>query len=302
MSFKQKTESLLASTATAGLEQKEFQTNSGIKLVGVQVNYVECCLCASVFADECVSLTCDTITEAAHGYATGLKGTLSVQTGCAVTTPSACISAACNLITEACHGLTTGEKGRFTTTCTLPSFCCCVISACTDYYVISLSTCTYTVATTRALAIAGTSVCITGAGVGCQTFTPNGAIHTGLSTCACASFIIKVDDCTYKVASSRANALACTAINITALNSPASVTFTPSTGDATSGTVQIYGTIDGTNYACAGLLPCAVVINACTPANTISVLTDVAYSKVRVDVDITDGQFTVDLDAIGKAF
>ena len=102
--IKQKTVSLLAAQKVAGVNQPVFCIRGGITTAAIQISYVECSLCASVFPDECVSLACDDITETGHGYITGLKGTLSVQIGAASTTPSACISTACNTITEAGHG------------------------------------------------------------------------------------------------------------------------------------------------------------------------------------------------------
>lgn len=297
--IKQKTKSVLAAQQIAGVNQPVFCVRGGIKTAAIQISYVECCLTASVFLDECISLPADTITETGHGFQTGLKGTISIQIGCAAATPSACISVACNVITEAAHGFTTGERGRFTTSNTLPSFCCGVISACTDFFIISLTAGTYNVATTRANSIASTGVCITGAGVGCQTFTPNGAIPTGLSSCADASFIIRTDVDTYQIASSKTNAIAGTNIDITALQSPATTTFTASCGDATSGTIEFHSSVDGELFATATLVT-AIVINTCTPTVTVSEFANIGYSEIQVDVDITDGQFTFEIDATGK--
>lgn len=301
-----KTKRLFDSEVVAGSSAKTFDI-SDKKGVAIQLGITESCLCTSVFKDECVSLVCDTITETAHGYATGLKGTLSIQIGCAAATPSACISTACCLITEACHGFIAGERGRFTTSCTLPSFCCCVISACTDFFIISLSAGTYNVATTRANALACTGVCITAAGTGCQTFTPNGAIHTGLCTCASSSFIIKVDANTYKIASSKVNAEAGTAIDITALQSPATTTFTAACADCTSGTVTIRYSLcssDSATYlvdACAGgILDTAGVILAAGLSVVDQSGNDINYNSIQVDVDITDSQWVVDIDISAK--
>lgn len=296
-----RTKKIFDSEVVAGSKAQVFSI-SDKRGASIQVGITESCLSTSVFLDECISLSQDTITEAAHGYATGLKGTLSVQAGCAKATPSACISTACCLVTEACHAFTTGERGRFTTDCTLPSFCCCVVCACTDYFAISLSAGTYNVATTRALALAGTGVCITGAGTGCQTFTPNGAIPTGLSDCCDASFIIKVDACTYQVASSKVNAEAGTNINITAVQSPASVTFTAACADSSSGTVTVRYSNGNCTYVAdtsIGLLDTPGVIGCCGLC-TIDNSIDIYYTCIQVDVDVTDSQWVVDIAMNGK--
>ena len=298
----QRTGSLFSNAKVAGNSKKTFSLRQGLKGAAIQVNIAECCVSAKAFLDEDVSLGADTITEPCHGYATGLKGALSVQIGCAKLTPAACFSTACNIITEAAHCFTTGERGRFTTSVTLPSFCCCVISACTDFFIIDLTACTYNVATTRALAIAGCGVCITAAGAGNQTFTPNGAIPTGLCTCAASSFIIQVDACTYKIASSKVNAEAGTAIDITALQSPASVTFTKAAADCTSGTVTVRYSVDCVNYcvdACAGLLDTPGVILA-AGLTAIDNADGLHYNSIEVEVDVTDSQWSVNIDASGK--
>jgi len=67
------------------------------------------------------------------------------------------ISVANNTITEANHGLTTGQTIVFTTTGTLPA----ELTPGTTYYVIVASSSTYKVATTLALAIAGTAIDLT---------------------------------------------------------------------------------------------------------------------------------------------
>lgn len=262
----------------------------------IQVGITEVVPNTSIFLDECVSLACDTITEVDHGYVTGLMGTLSVQIGCPVTSPfTSFLPAFCGVF-QCCHGFTCGERGRFTTTCTFPSFCCCVICACTDFYIINVSPAFYRLAGTRALALSNTPLCLTCAGFGCHTFTPNGAIPTGLSTCTNASFIIKVDDCTYKIASSKVNAEAEVALDITALQSPASITFTNGV-DCNNGTV----TIRYSNGSCTfvtdtsiGLLDTPSIIGPCG-LSIIDNSTDMRYSCMQVEVDIENSQWVVDV-------
>jgi hypothetical protein len=298
-----------ASTCSATFDLAD---NSGFS---IQISATEDCLSTSVFADEDVALATEVITEASHGYETGLKGTLSVQTGCAAAIPIACVSVCCNLFTLACHGLTEGERGRFTTSAcdTLPSFCGCTISACTDYYVVVVSSSTFRIATSRANAVAAcpTTVCITSAGAGCcvtHTFTPNGAIHTGLNTCAGGVFVIKADDCSYKLASSRANAIAGTALNITTLNSPASTTFTAAAADCTSATVAVTYSNDGSTYVAdavpfniTGACPSSdTFVVTCAGLSTIGNADGVHHKKLQVAIDVTDSQWTFTVDINSK--
>lgn len=89
----------------------------------------------------------------------------------AVTTPAAktftCV-AATDLCTAATAGFLNGLKGQGTTVTTLPAG----LSLTTDYFVIFVSTTTFKLATTHALALAGTAIDITDAGTGAHTFTP----------------------------------------------------------------------------------------------------------------------------------
>lgn len=77
-------------------------------------------------------------------------------------------AAASGICTKAAHGMTTGDGPfRLSTTTTLPAG----LAAATDYWVIVLSSSTYSLATSYANAIAGTAVAITGAGTGTHTQT-----------------------------------------------------------------------------------------------------------------------------------
>ena len=396
---KQKTESLLAATVVSDTETVVFQVRSGIKTAAIQVNYVEAVLTASVFDDEDISLVADTITEVAHGYDTGLIGTLTVQTGTTsvFNDEDIDVSACMDCITEAAHDLTTGERGQLTaqigtpqcvgfgcinvctevitapchdytqgeririsaSSCALPDIACVVVCPATQYFVTTVVACTsFQLASTRANALTCTSVNFTAAGAGCHTFTPDGAvpaelaecvdyfiidngtctyqlattralalagtaidiitlnspatitftacgaIPTGLTACCGCQFIIVIDDDTYQIASSRALATAGTQLNISTLESPASVTFTPTAAvDDGAGTVVFHSSIDGVNFACANLDCVSITIDGCTPANTNTVtnFTDIGYNYIQVVVDVTTGQFTIDIDATGKS-
>lgn len=95
-------------------------------------------------------------------------GKLDVDTPAAHSFEEADVSAAADTITEAAHGLTTGLKGQFTTTTTLPAG----LSLATDYFIVVVDANTYKVATSLANALAGTVVNITDDGTGTHTFTP----------------------------------------------------------------------------------------------------------------------------------
>lgn len=73
-----------------------------------------------------------------------------------------------NILTAAAHGLETGDRVRVTTSAAdLPAG----LTIDTDYYVIKLSADTFSVATTDALATAGTAVTLSDAGTGTHTVT-----------------------------------------------------------------------------------------------------------------------------------
>lgn len=294
---KQKTQNIVSSKQVAGLYQPTFRVNEGINLASIQINVSETCLSVASLVCECISLTSNSYTEPCHGYATGLKGVLAAVIGCAAVVPSACISVCCDSFTLACHGLTEGERGVFTTSCTLPTGIC----ACTNYYVIVISSSVFKVAASRANAIAAcpVPVDVAGAGVGNQTFTPNGAIPTGAAAC---SWIIKVDCDTFKLATSKANAQAETCDPITALNSPASITFTPTATacDCGNGTISFHASNDYANYEAANLGSFCYKLNPCGVVNTIYKFSDVSYNEIQIDVCVTEGQWTIDIDAVGK--
>ncbi len=79
-----------------------------------------------------------------------------------------------NNFTIASHGYLVGLKVQVSTTTTLPTG----LSAMTDYYVIVVDANTVALATSQALALAGTAITITGAGSGVQTMTPQALAGT----------------------------------------------------------------------------------------------------------------------------
>jgi len=203
-----RTKSLFAATNVAGNSKKVFDLRGGVKGAAIQISIVEACLSASAVPAACVTVACDSYTEAAHGFVDGLKG-------------------------------------QWTTTCVdLPSGLCAV----TDYFVIYVDDCTYKVGSSRANALAGTAVALADAGTGTHTFTA-----------ACA--------------------------------------------DCTSGTVTVRYSVDGNTYtvdAGAGLLDTPGVILA-AGYSIIDNSGDLYYNALEVEVDVTDSQWVVDIDVVGKS-
>lgn len=257
--------------------------------------------CAVNILDECINVCDEKLTIACHGFAEGLVGQASVCIGCAAAVPAACIAVACCVatFTLACHGLTSGERGQFTTTCAdLPAGVC----LCTNYFAISVTACTFRVAATRALALSGCSIAITDAGTGTHTLTPNGALPSGLCTCT-NYFVIVDDDCTIRLASSKANAIACPAVpvDITALNAPAATIFTPTdpgAACAANGTITYHSSVDRENYATGSVIT-AKNLGNCAISDVDSVA-DAYYNEVQVDIEVLEGQYTVEIDVSKK--
>lgn len=95
------------------------------------------------------------------------------------TTPISPVTGAVSTITKAAHGLKTGDVVSVVTGTVLPTG----LSADTAYYVYKVNDSSFKLATTWALAIAGTpDVAITDQGTGTQTFRKNGIgiCHTGI--------------------------------------------------------------------------------------------------------------------------
>ena len=92
----------------------------------------------------------------------------NVDTPSAVIVASAEIDFETDTWTSVAHLLTSGLKVRLTTSSALPSG----LALTTDYFVIVVSADTFRLASSLALAIAGTPVALADAGVGNQTVTP----------------------------------------------------------------------------------------------------------------------------------
>lgn len=103
-------------------------------------------------------------------YAAGfsVQAVYDVQTPAAVIVASAAIVFSTATWTSTAHGFTTGLKVRLTTSSALPA----PLQLATDYFVIVVTANTFKLASSLALALAGTPVTLSDAGVGNQTVTP----------------------------------------------------------------------------------------------------------------------------------
>ena len=86
------------------------------------------------------------------------------------------VSVTANTILEAAHGYNNGLKVQLTTTTAVPAG----LVADTDYYIVKVDADNYGFATTRANAILGTKIDITGAGTGTHTTVPQALAGLGL--------------------------------------------------------------------------------------------------------------------------
>lgn len=123
-------------------------------------------------------------------------------------------------------------------------------------------------------------------------FTTTGTLPTGLSL-ATDYYVIKVDDDTFKVATSLANANAGTAVNITAAAGGGTHTFTP-TGLAA--TMKLQGSLNNSDWV--DILNSSVLINSSD--SFLYNVYEVYYKHVRLVITQTAGQFTIVSDFYGK--
>lgn len=204
---KQKTKTPVDAQEIAGVSQTKFVIRDGKTKAAIQISVAEVCTSASAVPAACVTAACDSFTEAAHGFSTGLIG-------------------------------------QFTTTCVdLPSGLC----TSTNYFIINIDACTYKVGTTRANAIAGTVQALADAGTGTHTFTPT--------------------------------ATSCT--------------------PATNGTITFHASVDCSNFATADL-NCTSLGLTKSGTNTVEIFTDVPYNSIQTDIDVLLGQWTISVDANAK--
>lgn len=150
---------------------------------------------------------------APHTYETGL----AVQMAVVAHSPStvASVDATANTITvTGAHNMVTGEIFRIASSVTLPT----PLAAATDYYAIVSSPTVFKAATTYANAIAGTAIDLSDAGVGTITVTPQAAFPAPLLT-STNYYVIGLGGSTIALATSYANAVAGTKIDLTTVGS-----------------------------------------------------------------------------------
>ena len=118
-------------------------------------------------------------------------------------------------------------------------------------------------------------------------FTTVTTLPAGLSL-ATDYFIIKVTVDTFKVATSLANALAGTAVDITSQGTD-DHTFTPNA--TLTATLKLSGSNDGTNFTDLGS-PYSTSISA-TGSALYNISSDVYHGKIRIDLSVTSGALTL---------
>ncbi len=139
-------------------------------MAGRRITYAE-----TVTTTNAVTSTTSTPFFVGRSKIISVQAIIDVNTPGAKSFAEADVNVTDDVITEAAHGYTTGLKGQFTTTTTLPSG----LSLATDYFIIAVTSGTYAVATSLALALAGTKVDLVDDGTGTHTFTPT-ALAGGL--------------------------------------------------------------------------------------------------------------------------
>lgn len=128
-------------------------------------------------------------------------------------------------------------------------------------------------------------------------------LPNGLCTCT-DYFIIKTDDCTYQVASSRANAIIGTEIDL-GDSGTGCHTFTPTATacDCGNGTITFHvsnETGDDATFACADYNCSVLNLNPCMSASTTYTFADFGHNSIQVDIDVTEGQWSVEVIGVAK--
>lgn len=116
----------------------------------------------------CTAVNAGVVTAPTVYSKAGASGTGSITK--AVTTPgtASTVNLTTDRVTITAHGQVTGAKGQLTTSSALPTG----LLTSTDYFIIVIDTNTVQFASSLVLAVAGTAIDLTNAGVGTQTFTP----------------------------------------------------------------------------------------------------------------------------------
>lgn len=125
-------------------------------------------------------------------------------------------------------------------------------------------------------------------------------LPSGLSTCT-NYYIINVSSSVYKVATSRANAIAGTNVSLADAGT-GTHTFTATSSSCTpasNGTVTFHASVDGENFATANY-GCVSISLDNSGVSTFETFADAGFNVLQADVDVLLGQWTVDVDVSGK--
>lgn len=116
----------------------------------------------------CTAINAGAVTAPTVYSKAGASGTGSITKS--VTTPgtASTVNLTSDRVTITAHGQVLGSKGQLSTSSALPTG----VTTSTDYFIIVIDANTVQFASSLALAVAGTALDLTNAGVGTQTFTP----------------------------------------------------------------------------------------------------------------------------------
>ncbi len=120
------------------------------------------------YVTRAITPTTDLSTSGARQTYADSIGT-AYETGEAATIATTDVNTTTHVITETAHGFVTGQKVTYSDA---SSTAITGLTDATNYYVIKLTANTFKVATSRANALAGTAIAISGTGNNSQTFTP----------------------------------------------------------------------------------------------------------------------------------
>ena len=260
---------------------------------------------------------------------TGIQ-TFTLSAIIAPTAVSGGIDTELNTLISSAHGLLTGHKLQVTTSGALPTG----ISALTNYWVIRVDAATFKIAASLSDALAGTAVDITALGTGNQTFTLQaiaaptavaGVIDVDANTIGISShgystgivgqltttttlpaglslstdyFVIRVDAATIKLASSAANALAGTAVDLTDLGA-GTHTFTPTAAGGTLFTQVSNSDLDDPGVTGLWVMWDSSAQSVAT-TGTYRVAGDMPYRWIRLAGTITGGSIVLSTEVFAK--
>ena len=77
-------------------------------------------------------------------------------------------------------------------------------------------------------------------------------------------------------------------------------TATATACDGANGTIVFHAGNDGSNYAAANLESISYALNPCGVVNTVHEFDPVTFNEIQIDICVTEGQWVLDIDYVGK--